>query len=281
MFAGKFDENLPMLYTAARFGHAQICGQDEETLQHICAVMENELSPSRGSKMVSWEDVNALSSISKEWTGLAWDKSIGFECMELDPATLTSYGKGKFAFRCSVCKRLGLCVCVFIDFLEQMEGLVRVGYCTKRAVTQLTRPGLVDEEELGVVELRLECFCGDRDDQANWTKVFACSHAFHIECIGQWIMQHPKDYGRTTCPLCRSSFKDREKGGVATDYLRYIRNCYDDLWWWKERLAFEKENDNSWIGPMRLDPDKDLRAAPYDLLSPFITTTAQSLDTTS
>jgi|LauGreDrversion4_2_1035121.scaffolds.fasta_scaffold06338_7 hypothetical protein len=26
-----------------------------------------------------------------------------------------------------------------------------------------------------------------------------CSHAFHVECIRQWV----EDFGRTTCPLCR------------------------------------------------------------------------------
>ena len=270
-----------MLYTASRFGQAQLCRQDDDTLQHICAVLENKLSSSSNRQMAPWDDVSALSSNSKEWTGLEWDKSIGFEYMELDPATVTSNGKKKFDFRCSACKRLGLCVCVFIDFLEQMEAMVRVGYCTRRAVTQLTKTGLADENEVGANELRPECFCGDRDDQANWTKVFACSHTFHVECIGQWIMQHPKDYGRTTCPLCRSRFKNQEKAGVATDYMRYIRNCYGDLWWWKKRLTFEKENDNPWIGPMWLDPLRDLRAAPYDLLSPSITTTAMPVDTPS
>ena len=281
MIAGNLEEDFPLLYTAARFGQAQLCGQDDETLQHICAVIENELSPIRSSKMASWDDVNALSSNSKEWTGSAWDKSIGFERMELDPATVSSNGKTKFNFRCNACKRVGLCVCIFIDFLEQLEAMVRVGYCTRRAVGELTRPGLLDENGVGANKLRSECFCGDRDGQANWTKVFACSHTFHVECSGQWIMQHPKNYGRTTCPMCRAAFKDQAAGWVATDYMRYIRNCYEDLWWWKERLAFEKENDNSWIGPMRLDPERDLRAAPYDLLSPSIMTIVQPLDTTS
>lgn len=268
MLAGQIEEDLPILYTAARFGQAQLCGQDDETLQHICAVMDNELLSSQRLKMAAWDDVNALSSISKEWTGFAWDKFIGFEYMKIDQTTITSSGKQKFDFRCSSCKRLGLCVCVFIDFLEQMEAMVRLGYCTRRAVGELTRLGSMDENETGAIGLRRECFCGRRNDHFQWTKIFTCTHAFHIICIGSWIMQHPKNYGSTTCPLCRSSFKYQEKAWVATDYMRYVQNCYQDLFWWKERLDFEKENVDLWIGSMRLDPRRDLRAAPYELLSP-------------
>ena len=121
MLSGNLEKDFPLLYTAARFGQAQLCGQDDETLQHICAVIENELRPSRSFRMELWDDVNALSSISKEWTGSAWDKAIGFECMELEPATISSKGKTKFNFRCSACKRVGLCVCVLLIFWNSLR----------------------------------------------------------------------------------------------------------------------------------------------------------------
>lgn len=62
--------------------------------------------------------------------------------------------------------------------------------CMDKSVTELLTPFELIEDC---------CICHSNEDAENGCKLH-CNHAFHKECIHQWVVSSSK----TTCPLCRS-----------------------------------------------------------------------------
>ena len=49
------------------------------------------------------------------------------------------------------------------------------------------------------------CICCDEITAATGQATLACSHTFHLGCVGQWLMKN------SSCPMCRSETCAKEK----------------------------------------------------------------------
>lgn len=64
--------------------------------------------------------------------------------------------------------------------------------------------------------------CLENLEQADEVRVLGnCVHAFHRECIDQWI-----DVGRAMCPLCRAHLLPQEHKGTISMLLRIFSSHY-------------------------------------------------------
>lgn len=57
-----------------------------------------------------------------------------------------------------------------------------------------------------------ECsICYDTISAATGQVTLACSHVYHLGCVGKWLMEH------ASCPLCRAEPCDKEKIAVSAE----------------------------------------------------------------
>lgn len=257
ILAGTHDLDAALLYTAARFGQAQLCGlKTDATFHHLGRVLEYESY--KASKRAAWDEVGLFPG-----EFYPWDYFISFRCMELHPAAVTSLTQKKFNFACQECGREGICMCIFTSTINRLEGMAKQVYCTTRAMRELL-PAKSMRQKPKDRTIMKECFCLEEDTK-NWAKPFNCPHAFHTNCVAVWILQNRDDLGKTTCPSCRAQFGNRDLAWTVTEYMAYVRQCSWGLSLRRGRQFFEKQDAG--LGSARkLEPVTDLRVAPYELL---------------